>query len=119
MGEQDTLPTTEKLARALEAVNDSKLAEMIRRAREGYYDDFRSPLALPTVQLVHDLIAAGQREMADRAIDGEWDATKEEGEAWARSPEGQEVFRELLRPMRERAKRRHTLRYGRHKKGRF
>jgi hypothetical protein len=31
-----------------------------------------------------------------RVIDGEFDATSEEGDEWAQSPDGQETFRKLL-----------------------
>jgi hypothetical protein len=95
--------TTVKLARALKAIPGVP-PEMIARARDGYYHDFLSPLDLPEVQLVADL-----RELADRAatprnsrpllralakavIDGQFDASKEESDEWARSPEGQETM---------------------------
>jgi hypothetical protein len=89
------LPTTERLARALEAAKDSRLDMLIARARQGYYD-YRSPIATPCVQLVTDLRAAGHPELAERAKGGEWDATKAESDAWAQSPEGQATFRELF-----------------------
>jgi hypothetical protein len=68
---------------------------MIARARAGYYDDFRSELATPIIQLVADLRAIHQDDLARRVEAGEFDATKEESDAWARSPEGQATFREL------------------------
>jgi hypothetical protein len=76
------IPTPERLARALEALNDPNLAGMIEKARAGYYDDFKSPLALPEIQLVQDLIALGRRDFAQRVVDGEFDATLEESNAW-------------------------------------
>ena len=85
------LPTTERLAQALEAKNDPNLAEMIVRARAGYYDDFKSPLTTPILTLVNDLIALGHRDLAARAKDGEFDATTEEGVAWWET-EGRELF---------------------------
>jgi hypothetical protein len=95
--------TTVKLARALKAIPGVP-PEMIARARDGYYHDFLSPLDLPEVQLVADL-----RELADRpatprtsrnllralakaVIDGQHDASKEESDEWAASPEGQETM---------------------------
>jgi hypothetical protein len=90
------LPTTERLGQALEALDDPKLAAMIERARQGYYDDYKSPLATPIIQLVNDIREAGHPEFAQRVIDGEFDATPEESKAWANSPEGQAVFQELL-----------------------
>ncbi|SRR6266567_5188615 len=98
--------TTAKLARALREIPGVP-AEMIRRAIDGYYHDYLSPLTFPETQLIADL-----RELADlpvtprnsrpllRAlaldvIDGKYDASKEESDAWAASPEGQETFRQL------------------------
>jgi hypothetical protein len=88
-----TIPTTERLAQDLEEAGAP--AEMIERARAGYYDDYKSPLAMPEVQLLQDARAAGLTTIAEGVLEGRWDATKEEAEAWARSPDGQETFREL------------------------
>jgi hypothetical protein len=90
-----TWPTTVRLARALEAA--LLPVEMVRRARAGYYHDFLSELAMPETQLVADLRAHGQHALARRVIDGEFDATLEESDAWAESPDGRAVFRSLLR----------------------
>ena len=70
------LPTTERLARVLEA--EGLPAEMVAAARDGYYDDYKSPLAMPETQLYQDLIGHGRKDLAERAVAGEWDATKEE-----------------------------------------
>lgn len=86
--------TTERLAAALQAAGVAPA--MVARARAGYYDDYKSPLAFPCMQLVADLEQAGQRDLAARARHGEWDGTKEEAEAWAASPDGQAAFRDLL-----------------------
>lgn len=93
-----TIPTTERLARALEEKLDLPLPglrDMIRKARDGYYDDFKSPIAMPCLQLYSDLQALGLGEMAARAANGEWDATKEESDAWAASPDGQAAIRAI------------------------
>lgn len=100
------LPTTERLAQALEAAGDPRLKPMIDRARQGYYDDYKSPLAAPLVQLAADLRQAGHPELVKRVIDGEFDATPEESEAWANSPEGQAAFDELVSGLGERIKKR-------------
>lgn len=101
--------TTAKLARALEAVPGVPAA-MIQRARDGYYHDFLSPLATPEMQLVADLRELASkpatprnsrdllRELAQAVIDGEYDASKEESDQWAASPEGQALFAELAGP---------------------
>lgn len=75
----DRIPTSERLAQALHAAG---LFEMEKKAREGYYDDFKSPLMMPIVQLVNDLKAEGAVELAHRAMNGDFDATKEEARAW-------------------------------------
>lgn len=76
------MKTCEKLALVL---NEHGLSAMAKRAREGYYDDYRSPLATPIMQLVQDLQACGQNELANRAVNGEWDGTREEAEAWRKA----------------------------------
>lgn len=89
-----TEPSSEELALALEAAGAP--AEMIERARADYYHDFKSPLAMPEAQLLDDARAHGLTEIADGVIEGRWDATKAESEAWAVSPDGQETFKQLL-----------------------
>lgn len=98
--------TTEKLARALREIPGVPEA-MIGKAAGGHYHDYLSPLTFPEIQLVRDLRALAStpatprnsrpllRRLADRVIAGEFDATKEESDEWARSPEGQETFRQL------------------------
>lgn len=73
-------PTTERLAKALETANAAP--EMIERARAGYYDDYKSELPTPIAQLVAECREMGLHDIAERAINGEFDATHEEGEAW-------------------------------------
>jgi hypothetical protein len=74
---------------------------MINQARKGYYDDFKSDLATPIVQLVQDARKAGLEGIAERAMNGEFDATKEESDAWAESPEGQEVMQQFMGEARQ------------------
>lgn len=93
-----TIPTTEKLANILS--ENGAPEDMIKKAREGYYDDFKSNLASPIIQLVNDLTKLGFIGLATRAKNGEFDASKEESDAWLHSPEGQnglqEIFNRLL-----------------------
>lgn len=93
--EQDERATTDKLAEALSLAGAPQ--DMIERALAGYYDDYKSPLPAPIVQLVADARSHGLPDIARRAMDGEFDATKQEGDEWAKSPEGQETFRQLLK----------------------
>lgn len=92
----DKLHTTEILARALEAQNDPKLAQLIERARAGYYHDFLSPLAAPEMQLHDDLTLLGHTALAKRVKRGHFDASAAESKAWGNSAEGQEVFQQLI-----------------------
>ena len=93
--------TKDKLAAALREV---ELAAMARKAEEGYYHDFLSPLATPEMALVADLARAAtgytNREaiyaLRTRVIDGEFDASSDESDAWAASPEGQDAFNRLI-----------------------
>ncbi len=87
--------TKDKLALAL---SEAGLHEMAAKAATGYYHDFLSPLDLPAMTLVTALGAAGTpaaMALRDRVINGEFDASTEESEEWANSPEGQEVIRKL------------------------
>lgn len=92
----------DKLADELDKVG---LTEMSRQARDGYYDDYLSPLAMPELQLMQDLADAADSRpdrhleilaLRKRCINGDFDATAEESEEWAASPEGQETFRNLI-----------------------
>lgn len=100
--------TKDKLAAALREVGLSKMAD---KAATGYYHDFLSPLDLPEMQLMHDLaLAAGDAAKADdatrsrdiialrdRVMNGDFDASAEESDEWAKSPEGQDAMRRLIR----------------------
>jgi hypothetical protein len=68
---------------------------MIEKARTGYYSDFESPLETPIGQLVTDCRDNGLHGIALRAMNGEFDATKEESDAWANSEEGKKLLREF------------------------
>lgn len=106
-----TVPTTERLALALEEAGAP--AHMISLAREGHYDDFKSPLAMPEMQLLADAREHGLTSIAEGVLNGEWDSTPEESKAWAESPDGQAVFRELVEGG-NRAQRRAKRKKGRH-----
>jgi hypothetical protein len=89
--------TKDKLAAAL---RDAGLVQLVHRASIGYYDDFLSPLASPQLQLLADLadLATPQAAaLAKRVMNGDFDATLEESQAWADSTEGEATFSRLLR----------------------
>jgi hypothetical protein len=74
------------------------LPEMAAKAATGYYHDFLSPLAMPEMQLAADLAAAGTPAalaLRERHLNGEFDASVEESDEWAASPEGQAAFAKL------------------------
>lgn len=76
------------------------LPDMSALAGIGYYDDFLSPLDTPCLALVQDLMRAGTPAalmLRKRAMDGEFDATKAEADAWAKSEDGQEAFHHIAR----------------------
>lgn len=61
------------------------LHDMAMRAGQGYYHDFMSPLATPCLQLAADLAKVGTPQamaLRDRHLNGEFDASREEGEEW-------------------------------------
>jgi hypothetical protein len=99
--------TKNRLSAALRAIGladtsgkAQTLFAMADKAAQGYYDDFLSPLDLPTLQLVSELGAIGTPGaigLSRRVVAGEFDATKEESDEWAASEEGQEVFDRLIR----------------------
>lgn len=74
------------------------LPEMAAKAATGYYHDFLSPLDTPCLQLAEDLAKVGTpAALAVRArhVNGEFDATEEESDDWAKSPEGRKAMRML------------------------
>ena len=74
------MSTKNRLAQALREARAP--SQMIDRALLGEYDDFESNSATPIMRLVRDCQVNGLNDLAKRAMDGEFDATKEEAEAW-------------------------------------
>lgn len=89
--------TSDILTEVLE--NAKAPAFMIRRARIGYYDDFKSPISNPIHQLVYDARQHGLIDIAERAKSGEFDAQDWEAEAWTKTSEGQEMMDRLLQTL--------------------
>lgn len=83
---ESSMPTKERLAQAIEQrAGDEKsgrVRRMIAKARAGHYDEFESELAFPLTQLVNDLRAVHFDDLTQRTIDGEFDASDEEADAW-------------------------------------
>ena len=75
------------------------LTAMGDRAAQGFYHDFLSPLPFPELQLAQELADIGTPEalaLRRRHINGEFDATKEESDEWAASPDGQAAYAALV-----------------------
>lgn len=74
------------------------LLDMSIKAAQGYFHDYLSPLPFPELQLANDLLAAGTPAalaLRGRHLNGEFDASFEESEEWALSPDGQEAAKAL------------------------
>ncbi len=61
----------ERLTEAL--IDAGAPSAMIANARRGHYGDFTSELAMPITTLVRDATAAGLRDIATRAMAGDFD----------------------------------------------
>ncbi|UQD96121.1 hypothetical protein [Bradyrhizobium japonicum] len=93
--------TKDMLAEALRGVG---LADMAERAASGHYHDYLSPLDLPEMTLLQDLADAARTSpnrdpimaLRRRVMAGDYDASAEESDEWAASPEGQAAFRRLM-----------------------
>lgn len=78
------------------------LDAMADKAATGYYHDYLSPLDLPEMQLDADLVEAinagneAAKLLRQRHHQGAFDASIEESDEWAKSPEGQEAFKSLI-----------------------
>lgn len=87
------MKTKEKLAHALIQANAP--GTMVDAAMNGDYDDFESKSATPINDLVRDCRERGLDAIAKQAMDGDFDATREESEAWFER-EGKTLFGEKL-----------------------
>lgn len=93
--------TREKLAAAIrELATEPRHEKLAMRADAGEFDDYADTHVCPITELVRVARQFGLHRIAARAANGEFDATKEESEEWARSPAGQEVAKQLSPEMR-------------------
>lgn len=72
-----------------------------KRAETGEFDDYADTHVCPITQLYTELLTAGFTKFAARVANGEFDATKEESDEWARSPSGQAAAKNLPPEMRK------------------
>lgn len=96
------MKTRDRLASELRKVaaiaspdNAVKYEAFAKRAETGEFDDFADTYVCPITQLYAELTAAGLTKFAARVANGEFDATKEESDEWARSPAGQDLAKRL------------------------
>lgn len=71
--------------------------EFIRRASRNVYHDFLGESAMNINELVLAARRLGFDDIAQNAMNGKYDATREEADAWQQSPEGRSVFAELVK----------------------
>ena len=100
--------TRDKLAAELRKVaaiatpdHAAKYEAFAKRAETGEFDDYGEMYACPITQLYGELTEAGFKKFVGRVANGEFDATKEESDEWARSASGQAAAKELSPAMRE------------------
>lgn len=99
--------TKDRLANELRAVaakassdNARKYEALAARAETGEFDDYGTVHVCGPTALHAELMAAGFTKFAKRVASGEFDATKEESDEWAASPEGRAAFESLSPEMR-------------------
>ena len=77
------------------ALREAGLPLMALKAAEGHYHDYLSPLATPEKTLCDELTIVGTSAalaLCQRVKQGNYDASEEEEEAWASSPDGLAVM---------------------------
>lgn len=101
------MKTRDKLAAELRKVaehaspeNAAKYEAFAVRAATGEFDDYGEKYACPITQLHSELCGTGFTQFAKRVAQGEFDATKEESDEWARSADGQDTAKHLSPEMR-------------------
>jgi hypothetical protein len=85
-------PSTQKLYDAVAALEEPRLKKFLKKIESGYFHDFDGVPDTPAIVLVSELFAYGLGGIADRAINGEFDASKEESDDWAKSLDGMMAF---------------------------
>lgn len=90
-----------KIAAQASPANAAKYEAFAKRAETGEFDDYADTYACPITQLHNELVAAGFTKFAARVANGEFDATKEESDEWARSESGQAAAKMLSPEMRQ------------------
>jgi hypothetical protein len=90
-----------KVAEIASPANATKYEAFANRAETGEFDDYADTYTCPVTQLYTELLTAGFGKFAARVANGEFDATKEESDEWARSHSGQDAAKHLSPEMRK------------------
>ena len=87
-----TIPTKDRLSTELRAVakkaqpaNAAIYLALADRAQTGEFDDYSDVHVCGPTALYHELMGAGLNKFANRVAMGEFDASADESEAWARA----------------------------------
>lgn len=91
---EERVSAIDKLVKALEEAGAP--AEMLERARSGYYDEYKSELSAPILKLAQDAQLHGLKEIATRAIRGEFDSSLWEASEWADSDKGKAEIKDAV-----------------------
>src|SRR5262245_4703740 len=81
------------------ALREAGITGLAQEAERRDFNDFIGIYDLPAITLAELLRKIGTPAalaVRVRLIDGEFDASKEESDEWARSPEGQDAMRRLV-----------------------
>ena len=95
-----SIPTKDRLAAELRKVAETAPEDkaavyraLADRAATGEFDDYADVHVCGPTALYSELMQAGLQRFARRVADGEFDASLEESEAWARSQTDPETIR--------------------------
>ena len=97
-----TKAAADRLAAAIGEYNpDGKHDKLMARAASGEFTDYSDTHDCPITELYQLCRQYGLHALADRVANGDFDATIEESDEWAKSESGQAIARELPPEMRD------------------
>jgi hypothetical protein len=97
-----TKATAERLAAAIrEVATEARHHRLANRAASGEFADYSDAHVCPITECHRLCHQYGLHSIADRLANGEFDASKEESDEWARGPSGQAVAKQLSPEMRK------------------
>lgn len=96
-----TKAAAERQAKAIwEVASEPRHFRLAERAEQGEFTDYADTHACPITELHRLCRQYGLHDLAGRVANGEFDATMEESDEWAKSTSGQTIARELSPGMR-------------------